>query len=362
MMMTSSIELALAFDDVLLAPRYSDIPSRWDSSIDLSTEISPYLKLRLPVISSPMDTITGPTMAIEMWKVGALGVVHRYNTIEKQCEMAKEILDAGCVAGFAIGATGDYLERAKILYSNFGVDVFCIDVAHGNSRVAINAVAELRKALPKATIIAGNVSDHDGAYSIANAGADSIRIGIGSGSLCSTRIVSGSGVPTLTSLLDCKNRGYRSLIADGGIKNSGDAVKALAAGATSIMIGSLIAGTHETPGELVDSRGNTRNKWVTDIDGGTSSWRYKKYRGMASKWAVAEWRPEAKDKIVPEGEETLVEYKGMVKDVLFQLEGGIRSGMTYSGARTVKELQSKAKFIRITSAGHIESQPHLKID
>jgi IMP dehydrogenase len=253
--------------------------------------------------------------------------------------------DANCAV--AIGATGDYFERAEKLVSA-GTDILCVDVAHGDSLIVVESVKKLRQVFPHITLIAGNVATGKGAARLIDSGADAIRVGIGSGAACSTRVMTGSGIPTLQSLFDCQEyldlHGYKDvcLIADGGIKNGGDIVKSIAAGASSVMLGQLLAATDESPGDLV------------------SNGTMKKYRGMSSYGAQSEWRPETKNNIVPEGEETLLPYKGSVKKAIHELVGGLRSGMTYSNARTLIELQNNAEFVHITSSGWAESKPHAK--
>ena len=339
---------ALAFDDVLLVPRYNDIPSRQDPSIDTSVRISSELTLGIPLISSPMDTITEDEMAIELARLGGLGIVHRYNTIYDQVVIAKKIIQQNARAGFAIGATGDFMERVSAL-SNEGADIFCVDVAHGDSQMVIEAVTKIRQAYGLSTIIAGNVASGSAAIKLARAGADAIRIGIGSGSLCSTRIQTGNGIPTLESLIDCYEQPFGSLkgvclIADGGIKNSGDCVKSLASGANAVMLGRLLAGSHCTPGK------------AEEVDGRL----FKRYRGMASISAQKDRLHHSTKLIVPEGEETLVPFSGLLKDIVAQLMGGVRSGMTYQGARSFNELRDNAEFVQITNAGLVESHPHAK--
>lgn len=339
---------ALSFDDVLLVPQYSRVLSRKDP--DTSTIISRYLSLKIPVISSCMDTVTESAMAIAMYQCGGLGILHRYNSIAHQLEMLSTVQSAAAKCAVAIGATGDYLERAEKLIHN-GADIVCIDVANGNSSLVEIAVGKLRKMYNNITIIAGNVATGEGCARLIDAGADTIRAGIGGGSLCSTRIVSGSGVPTLQTILDCKEYLYRNkyedfcILADGGIKNSGDVVKSIAAGACGVIVGQILAATNEAPGEIIEDE----------------SGKYKKYRGMASRSAQMDWRGNTGIDIVPEGEETILPYKGNTKNILSNLIGGLRSGMSYSNAITIKELQYNAEFIRITSAGWTESKPHAKI-
>lgn len=341
------MKTALSFDDVLLVPQTSEVMSRKD--VDTSTFISKNLTLKIPVISSCMNTVTETHMAISMWKNGGLGIIHRYNTIDEQVKMFVDVKHNNANCAVAIGATGDYLERAAKLIDN-GVNIICIDVANGHSKVCIDAIKHIRKTYPNITLVAGNVATGEGAARLVDAGADSIRVGIGSGGACTTRLVSGCGLPTLYSLFDCKEYldklGYNnfSLIADGGIKTSGDIVKSLASGAHVVILGQLLAATDESPGEIIEKEGL----------------RYKKYQGMSSFVAQADWRPEKKDEIVPEGETTLLPYKGSVDKILYQLIGGLRSGMSYCGAFNIKQLQEKAKFIQITSAGWTESKPHAK--
>src|SRR5438105_4273999 len=257
------------------------------------------------------------------------------------------------LVGAAIGAVGDYLERAEALI-NAEVDVLVVDIAHGHSEHALQATRHVKDAFPDVQLIAGNVATAEGARDLAEAGADAIKVGVGPGAACSTRIVAGVGVPQLTALFDCvaaaANIGL-PILADGGIRNSGDLTKALAAGAETAMIGSLLAGTEEGPGRTV-------------LRGGS---RYKVYRGMASLGAAEARRQressedvldELAASVVPEGVEAVVEYRGSLADVLYQQVGGLRSGMSYLNARTLGDLRRNARFVRMTDAGRAESQPH----
>jgi IMP dehydrogenase len=342
---------ALSFDDVLLIPQHSNIVSRKD--VDVSTKLSKHLTLKIPIISSCMDTVTGPEMAIAMWKSGGLGILHRYNSIVQQCQMLREVHAAKVDCAIAIGITGDFKDRLKSLVELGGTS-FCFDVAHGDCDMMEDAIKWLRTTFGRDfTVIAGNVATGIGAMRLMDAGADAIRIGIGGGSLCTTRLMTGHGIPTFQSVLDCwdylsYHRYNKSicLIADGGIKNSGDIVKSVAAGAGAVILGQLLASTDEAPGELID----------------TPHGKFKKYRGMSSFGAQVDWRPEKKDEIVPEGEDTILPYKGSVEKILYQLIGGVRSGMTYSNARTLNELKKNIEFVQITSAGWAESKPHAKVE
>jgi len=342
---------ALSFDDVLLVPKCSDIISR--SNIWVGNELSPQIKLKLPAISSPMDTVTEWEMAAAMNCAGGLGVIHRYNSIDEQERLVELALNAmrtrkhglgplnlPSVAA-AVGATGDFEDRAVALY-DAGARVICIDVAHGHHCSVKKALETLKNIFgTNIHLMAGNVATLEAFNDLADWGADSIRVGIGGGSICSTRIQTGHGVPTFQSILDCaaSDRDAK-LIADGGLKTNGDIVKALAAGADFVMLGSMLAGTTETPGELFQSK----NK------------QYKVYRGMASKAAQDDWRGKSS---APEGVSTTIPYKGSVSVVLDNMRGNIQSGFSYTGAKCIEELWIKSEFIRQTAAGQVESSTHI---
>ena len=337
------VKEALTYDDVLLVPQYSDIKSRQDVSIS-NTLHGPYAALRLsiPIIASPMDTISEEEMGVAMWQEGGLAVVHRYNTITEQTSILDGIIvKAGCNAAAAIGTSGDYLERASALYET-GVRILCVDVAHGHHVLMKNALYELRATFgDRVHIMAGNVATLEGYNDLVDWGADSVRCNIGGGSICSTRIQTGHGVPGLHTIIDCARSDRNApIIADGGIRNSGDIVKALAAGADFVMLGSLLSGTDETPGEIITTREG----------------KFKAYRGMASKDAQIEWRGRTASL---EGIATTVSCKGPVDDVLDSLERGIRSGLSYSGAHTLSDLRARARFVRQTSSGQTESATHI---
>lgn len=333
-----------SYDDVLLVPQYSDIESRKEVDIGNWLDQERNMRFNLPIISSPMDTITEEKMAIALGRMGGLGIVHRYNTIERQIEIAENILEniPSNKVGFAIGITGDYLERATQLV-DIGIRILCLDVAHGDHVLMERALKTLRDKFGKTPhLMAGNVATLQGANRVASWGANSIRVGIGGGSICSTRIQTGHGVPSLESVLDCSLVEYDvAIIADGGIKNSGDIAKALAGKADFAMIGSILSGTDCTPGDIILGHDGARRKV---------------YRGMASKDAQMDWRGKASSL---EGISTTVPYKGATVDVIDQLENGIRSAFSYSGARTIREFWSKAQFIRQTSAGLSESKTHI---
>jgi IMP dehydrogenase len=338
-----NFETHITFDDVLLVPQYSDIKSR--SEVTLASELSEGIELRVPIISAPMDTVCGRLMATRLAEFGALGIVHRYNTIETQTTIVAEASDGGLKnVGAAIGITGDYIERAAALI-DAGATTLCLDVAHGDHVLMhVGAHNIIDKFGDKAHIMAGNIATYTGALALAQLGVDSIRVGIGGGSICSTRIQTGHGMPTLASVFECVQVKEKfpdlKIIADGGIKTSGDMVKALAAGADFVMVGSLLAGTSEAPGEIVYKDGE----------------KYKSYRGMASKDAQMDWRGKTSSL---EGVATVIPYKGQVFPVLSGLENGIRSGLSYSGARNLQELRESARFIRQTASGLAESNTHI---
>lgn len=332
------MDIDLCFDDVLLEPKYSSISSR--ELVDISC---PSLGLDLPVIASPMDTVSGAKMAAAMERAGGMAIIHRYNSPEEQHQIVKE---SGCKKriGIAVGLK-DY-SRRMMLNCEYN-PVVCVDVAHGHNECVWKAIRKIKEIDGKCFVIAGNVATAAGARFLQEAGADAVRVGIGSGSICTTRVQTGHGVPLLQSLLDIKDdiRVTCPIIADGGIRNSGDAVKAFAAGAQAIMCGSLLSGTDETPGEvIINEHGD----------------KIKVYRGMASREAQENLK---NNKVVkcPEGVSSFVPYKGPVAPVLAQLAGGIRSGLSYSGAFDIRTLYCFARFRRISHHSKIEGIAHISL-
>ena len=334
----------LAFDDVLLKPQYSDIESR--SLIDISNDLYAGYTLEVPIIASPMDTVSETDMAIAMHRAEALAVLHRYNSIEEQIDLARGIYMGGmCQTAAAIGVTGDYMQRAVEL-AKAGVNIICLDAAHGHHINMELALKQLRRELGyNIHIMAGNVATAEGFQSLIDWGADSIRVGIGGGSICTTRMQTGHGIPTFQSILDCaayaRSSGVK-LIADGGIKNSGDIVKCLAAGADFVMLGSLLAGTEEAPG-------------LVSCDA-TTSQKYKQYRGMASFDAQKDFKGPSYH---IEGVASRVPYRGPVAEVINNLTAGIRSGLSYTGARSLEQFRNKAQFIRQSVNSTKESSAHI---
>ena len=330
----------LTFDDVLIVPSKSAVRSRKDPN--LATRVTRRHRLEVPFISAKMDTITESAMAIAMDKLGGLGILHRFMTIEQQLDEVRKVRAAGCTRiAASIGVNEEAQSRATALV-NEGVNILTIDIAHGHSVAMIEILQWLRdKFSEKVDLIAGNVATPEGCVELIKAGADAIKVGIGPGSMCTTRIITGCGVPQLTAVAWCVEaaRDFKiPIIADGGLKSSGDIVKALAAGAETVMLGSLLAGSLETPGEIHYGK--------------------KNYRGMASRAAQISWRGGLPEGMAPEGEATSVPIKGHVKDVALELAGGLRSGMSYINAADMSELAERTRFIEMTGAGTVESRAH----
>ena len=332
----------LSYDDVLLVPQYSNIKSR--SEVSIETNLGNGLVLTAPVLSSPMDTISEAPMAVAMGNFGGAAVVHRYNTIQEQAALVRMAHDIAenINIGAAIGVSDDFLLRSKILVQA-GANFLCVDVAHGHHILMKEALSTLRKEFGNDLhIMAGNVATLEGVNDLSDWGADSVRCNIGGGSICSTRIQTGHGLPGFQTIVECaKTDRNVSIIADGGLKTSGDMVKAIAAGADAVMCGSMFSGTDETPGKIIEESDGTR---------------WKIYRGMASKEAQLNWRGKYASH---EGVSARVPYRGNIQRLLDDIERGIRSGFSYSGARNIAELQSIAEFVIQTSAGLGESKTHI---
>jgi IMP dehydrogenase len=329
----------LTFDDVLLIPSKSEVRSRRDPS--LRTKLTKTKYLETPIIAANMDTVTESGMAIAMHKMGGLGILHRFMTIEQQTHEVFLVKAAGAeIISASIGVNADFKERAEALVKA-GVNVMTIDIAHGHSVLMMDTLKWLKDKFAGLEVIAGNLATPDAAIDLIEAGADCIKVGIGPGSMCTTRIITGAGVPQLTAVALCAEAAESygvPVIADGGIRTSGDMVKAFAAGAQLIMLGSMLSGTIETPGDIVNGR--------------------KQYRGMASKKAQVSWRGDMPQGMAPEGESTFVNVKGHVSDVIHELCGGIRSGMSYVNATTIEEIKQKAKFMEMSANGISESRAH----
>ena len=357
----------ITFDDVLLIPAESHV---LPNEVDLSTQLAPNLKLNIPLISAGMDTVTEGRMAAAMAKMGGLGVVHKNLSIQAQADevrLAKNTpvtaedtyaavdKDGKLLVAAAVGVTSDTFERAKALFEA-GADAIVIDTAHGHSAGVLRKIKEIRDHFPHNTLIAGNVATAEGTRALFEAGVDVVEVGIGPGSICTTRVVAGVGVPQLTAIYDAADvaREFgKPIIADGGIKYSGDVVKALAAGGNAVMLGSMLSGTEEAPG---------------DVQQGSDGRLVKSYRGMGSVGAMSQQHGSSDryfqggvneaNKLVPEGIEAVVSYKGTVSNVVYQILGGLRSGMGYCGAENIDKLIETAQFVRISNAGLRESHPH----
>jgi len=332
----------LTFDDVLLVPGYNGIQSRQNVATLVDIAGHPF---EIPLISSNMDTITESGMANAMASLGGMAILHRFCTIEANVEMLKKSTDKRRV-GISVGLGKDGLERADALVSA-GASIICVDVAHGHSKEVNRTVRALKeKHGDNILVIAGNVATYAGADYLAAAGADIIKVGIGSGSVCTTRIKTGFGVPQLTALQECC-KVDRLLISDGGVKCPADAVKALAAGASFVMLGGILAGTDETPGQSTVKKGRDGK----DIP-------IKRFRGMASREAQEDFMGGMSEWKTAEGVSVDVPCRGPVKNIILDIMGGIRSGMTYCGASTIKDLQRKAQFMEISPSSRIEGSPH----
>lgn len=340
---------ALCFDDILLVPQRSAVSSRHDVNTNMIIGSgSRSIHLDLPVIAAPMDTVCDLDMCIAIAGAGGLGILHRYMSYEDQIKKTKFLSDAKFSFGVAIASNNGFLDQAQALYYA-GARLLLVDTANGHGKYAIDAVKALRDKFDDVHIMAGNVATADGFSRLAAAGADSVRVGIGGGSACTTRIVSGHGVPTLASIMDCDkwlnefgSSGIDtcSIVADGGIRNSGDMVKAFAAGAHAVMVGSMLAGTDESPGNVfINEHGQ----------------HVKSFRGMASREAQKDATGNVS---VAEGISTTLPYKGHVKNILDEIRGGLGSGCSYSGVFNLFELSSFAKYINVTQASLSESKPH----
>jgi len=342
--------LGLTYDDVLLLPDASEVVP---SEVETKTFLTRSIQLDIPLISSAMDTVTESAMAIAMAKAGGIGIIHRNLAIDEQVTHVKLVKGANLRVGAAVGVGEDGFERAEALIGA-GVDVIVVDTAHGHHRA---------EHFPRQEVIGGNVATRAGAQALINAGADAVKVGVGPGSICTTRVVAGVGVPQITAIMEAAKACQKAdipLIADGGLQYSGDIAKAIVSGADTVMLGSLLAGCDESPGELVESDGR----------------KFKIYRGMGSLGAMQSRGEQksfskdrymqddvlAEDKLVPEGIEGKVAYRGSVAQVVHQLVGGLRSAMGYAGAPDIAALQKRGRLIQITAAGLSESHPHDVLD
>jgi len=362
MMNGKVIKEGFTFDDLLLVPAYSKVVP---VDVKLKTQLTKNITLNIPVLSAAMDTVTESKMAVRLAQLGGLGIIHKNLSIEMQAAEVKKVksikceLSSACVdesghlrVGAAVGVAKNTMERIDALVTA-GVDIIAVDSAHGHSKGVIDTIKSIKAKYHDLDIIGGNIVSAQAAIDLIYAGATCLKVGVGPGSICTTRVVSGVGVPQLTAINDVYQvtKQYKiGIIADGGIKLSGDIPKALAAGADCVMLGGLLAGCEESPGE------------VFDIDGV----KYKTYIGMGSLTAMQRGSSDRYfqggvkelNKLVPEGIEATVPYQGLIKDVIYQMMGGLRSGMGYCGCKYIEDMKLNAQFMKITNAGLKESHPH----
>lgn len=358
------LDEALTFDDVLLVPAYSEV---LPSEVSLKTKLTKNISLNIPILSAAMDTVTGERMAIAIALEGGLGFIHKNMGFEEQANIVRNVksfkFDENIFqnsvvdennklrVGAAVGVSDDLMERVDSLV-DAGVDIITLDSAHGHSIRIIEALKSIKNKYSDLDVIAGNIVTAKAAQDLADAGADAVKIGVGPGSICTTRVVAGVGVPQLTAILDVFNQLKDTevgIIADGGIKYSGDLSKALAAGAHTAMLGSMLAGTDEALGKVIERDGK----------------KYKVYEGMGSMSAMQRGskdryfqQDKSAKKLVPEGIEAVTAYKGFVSEVVLQLTGGLRAGMGYCGTKDINSLRNDSQFVKISKAGLVESHPH----
>jgi len=342
--MARIIDKGYSYDDVLIVPKYNKVVSRKD--VCFKTKVTKKYFIEIPILVANMDTICESKMAIAVGKLGGLGVIHRFLTVEEQVKEVEKVKKENLICAAAVGIK-DYEERVKKL-SEAKVNILVLDVAHGHSKRTGRVLDLIKQNYPHLDVMAGNIATKDSAKYFLSKGADAIKVGIGAGSVCTTRIMTGTGIPQITAIMDCyeETQGRIPICADGGIKTPGDVVKSIGAGADTIMIGNIFAGTMETPGEIIEKNGK----------------KYKLYRGMASYDATLkklEIDGRKHDEVVSiEGEKTYVPFKGPIELIIKKFLGGLASGMTYVGAKNIEELKGKADFIEISQAGYQESIAH----
>jgi IMP dehydrogenase len=333
-----------SFDDVLIVPKYNKVKSRGD--VGFKTQVTRNYFINIPLIAANMDTICENKMAITIGKLGGLGVLHRFMSVDKQAREVRLVKEEGLLCAAAVGIK-DLEIRVPVLVSS-GVNILVLDVAHGHSKYIGKGLDWIKQNYPNIDVMVGNVATKDAAHYFLTKGADAIKVGIGPGSVCITRIMTGAGIPQITAIMDVyeETQGRVPICADGGIKIPGDITKAIGAGADTIMVGSIFSGTTETPGE------------ITNIDGK----EFKEYRGMASYDATLKKLQldgqSEKEVIYVEGEKITVKHKGSVELIVKKFLEGLASGMTYVGVEKIEELCGKADFVEISSAGYKESIAH----
>ena len=363
-MKLDDIRLGLTYDDLLLVPQKSEVVP---AEVDTSAYLTPKIKLNIPLVSAAMDTVTESRLAIALARVGGIGMIHKNMSVEAQAEQVKLVKEADVgdnpkasldskgrlLVGAAVGVGANTMERVEALLQA-GADVITVDSAHGHSKNILRVVAEMRATYPDLQIIAGNIVTKEAAEDLIEAGANTVKVGIGPGSICTTRVVSGVGMPQASAVDEvatyCADKGV-CVIADGGLKYSGDIVKALALGADTVMLGSLLAATLESPGEVHEEANGKKFKTYVGM-GSLAAMK----RGSADRYFQKSTT--SIEKLVPEGIEAKVPYSGTVEEVAYQLVGGLKSGMGYCGAKDLMALRKNAHFVQITNAGLRESHPH----
>ena len=338
--MARIVAAGYSFDDVLIVPKYNKVRSR--SEVNFRTRVTRNYWIDVPLVAANMDTVCESEMAIALGMFGGLGVIHRFMNVQEEVMEVVKVKAQGLICAAAIGI-GDYEERVSALVYA-GVDILVLDIAHGHSKYAGKVLDWIKEFYPDVDVMVGNIVTKDAAEYFLSKGADAIKVGIGPGSMCTTRIMTGAGVPQITAIMDVyeATKGEIPICADGGIAYPGDLVKALGAGAETVMSGSLFAGTKESPGEIIKRNGRP----------------YKLYRGMASFEATMKkmkLNGESKEVVSIEGVKTLTPYVGSIEPIVKKFIGGLASGMTYIGAREMKNIVGKADFIHITNSGISES-------
>ncbi|TBR56911.1 guanosine monophosphate reductase [Westiellopsis prolifica IICB1] len=360
------IPIGLTFDDILLVPCRTRAKSR--KYVDVTTNITKQFQIKVPIVSANTPWCTEAAMAIAMAQFGGVGFIHRMTIVETQAEQVRQVkavkvdwemfpnasvaADGRLLVGAAVGVKDDYLERASLLVDS-GADILVVDIAHGHADYAIDVIAQLKALYPNVDIVGGNVATAEGVHDLIEAGADAVKVGIGPGGICTTRLVAGAGVPQITAIIECAHEARKHgvpIIADGGIRRSGDIAKAIAVGASSVMLGSILAGTDESAAQLIEKDGQ-KYKVTTGFVTLGMTLTQKRIRG--EKITEDEFK-----KYVPEGVEATFHHQGSVAEVLTQYVGGLQSGMSYSGSLSIPKFWENARLIRVSGAGQAENQPH----
>ncbi len=366
--MEKKLLTALTFDDVLLRPGYAGF---FRSDISTQTQLTKKIKLQVPLVSAPMDTVTESKLAIALASAGGMGFIHRNLSIADQITEVKAVKSKELLVGAAVGSSLGYEERVEGLVKA-GVDVLLVDSAHGYSKQVLETLKAIRKKYHHVELVGGNVATKDGAEAMIKAGADAIRVGMGPGAICSTRIISGMGVPQITALFEVSSVAHKHhipVIADGGINYSGDITKALAAGASTVMMGRLFAAAQESASEIVTLKADQVPSRFRSIINGAKTYKFKMYRGMGSRSAMEKGlkissedefhgKSYNSDDLIAEGVEGMVPMDGSVAESVRELVGGLISGMYYTGCKTVEDLQEHAELMQISQASLAESHPH----